>query len=104
MRDAGDAATEVDESTARRMEMEIVIDGQRARIDYQSNSGRLVILHTNVPVELRGRGIGGRLVRAVVEAGTRGGVTVVPQCSFARAWLRKHPEVAGRAVIEWPKE
>src|SRR5205807_663059 len=29
------------------------------------------------------------------------GLTVVPWCPYARRWLRKHPDVAGTAAVDW---
>jgi len=41
---------------------------------------------------LRGRTIGVRLVRGVLEDVRRQGIKVVPQCSFVRAFMARHPE------------
>ena len=60
-----------------------------------------MLVHTEVPVELEGRGIGGRLVTAAVDRAAREGLTLVPLCPFARSWLERHPEVASKAVIDW---
>jgi predicted GNAT family acetyltransferase len=62
---------------------------------------RLVLIHIEVPFELEGRGIGGRLVTAAVDRAAREGLTLVPLCPFARGWLERHPEAASRAVIDW---
>jgi predicted GNAT family acetyltransferase len=64
---------------------------------------RLVLIHTEVPLELEGRGIGGRLVSAAVDRAVREGLTLVPLCPFARGWLKRHPEAASRAVIDWDR-
>jgi predicted GNAT family acetyltransferase len=32
------------------------------------------------------------------------GLTIVPLCPFARSWLRKHPDEAGRVAVDWPEE
>ena len=42
--------------------------------------------------------IGGR---AAVERAGRDGVTIGPECPFARQWLREHPDVAATVTIEW---
>ena len=46
-------------------------------------------------------GVGGRLVTAAVDRAAREGLTIVPFCPFARGWLQRHPEVAGRVTIDW---
>ena len=80
---------------------ELRAGGHLAELVYQRNGNRLVLLHTGVPPELGGQGIGGRLVAAAAEHAAREGMTIVPLCPFARSWLERHPDVAGRAVIDW---
>jgi predicted GNAT family acetyltransferase len=90
----------VDNEAARRFEA--VVDGQVAELVYRRNGDRFTIVHTGVPDELEGRGLGGALVRTAVDHAAAHGWTVVPQCPFARRWLREHPDVAGRVAIDWP--
>jgi uncharacterized protein len=84
---------------ASRFELEA--DGRLAELDYRRNGKRLVLIHTEVPVELEGRGIGGMLVSAAVDHAAREGMTVVPLCPFARGWLERHADAAARAPIDW---
>lgn len=79
-------------------------DGHEAQLVYQVDGNRLTLVHTEVPEALGGRGLGGKLVTAAVERAERSGETVVPECSYARGWLRKHPDVAERITIDWPAE
>jgi uncharacterized protein len=80
---------------------EIRDDGYLAELRYHRNGKRLALLHTEVPEELEGRGLGGRLVVAAIEWAAREGLTIVPFCPFARRWLERHPEVAEQATIDW---
>lgn len=66
-----------------------------AHLAYDLSDGRFVLLHTEVPPSLGGRGIGGQLVEAAVAFAQREQLKVVPTCPFARSYLRRHPEVAG---------
>jgi predicted GNAT family acetyltransferase len=75
--------------------------GHLAELMYRRNGNRLVLIHTETPVELEGQGIGGRLVRAAIDRAARDGMTVVPLCPFARGWLQRHPDVADRVTIDW---
>jgi uncharacterized protein len=52
---------------------------------------------------LRGRNIGVRLVRGVLEDVRRQGLKVVPQCSFVRAFMTRHPEFDDLLVTEAPR-
>ena len=80
---------------------ELWVDGRLAELPYRRNGKRLVLIHTEVPEELEGRGLGGALVRAAVDRAARVGLTVVPLCPFARGWLQGHPDTAAKAAIDW---
>ena len=73
-----------------------------AELIYHRSGNRLVLIHTEVPEELERHGLGGRLVTAAVDRAVREGLTIVPFCPFARDWLERHPDVAGRVTIDWP--
>ena len=94
-----DSADVTDNTDASRFELRA--DGWLAELVYRTRGDRLVLIHTEVPLQLEGRGIGGRLVTAAVDRAVREGLIVVPLCPFARGWLERHPEAASRAVIDW---
>jgi predicted GNAT family acetyltransferase len=81
---------------------EVTIDGHTAELVYRLDGDRLVLLHTGVPDELEGRGIGGRLVSAAVDEAEARQHTLVPECSFARSWLERHPDAAAKVTVEAP--
>jgi predicted GNAT family acetyltransferase len=91
--------TVVDNPSESRYEIEV--DGHRGVLEYHRSGKRLVLIHTEVPPALEGRGIAGRLVRAAVEAAEAEGLTVVPRCPYARAWLERHPDVAARVSTDF---
>jgi uncharacterized protein len=76
-------------------------DGSVAQLIYEIDGDRLVVVHTRVPDSLGGRGLGGVLVRAAVDRGSKGRLTVVPRCPFARKWLTDHADVAATVNIDW---
>lgn len=80
---------------------ELIVDGQLAELVYRRRADRLILVHTGVPEALEGHGLGGLLVSAAVERAAAEGLTVVPLCSFAQAWLERHPAAAGRVRIDW---
>ena len=84
-----------------RSRFEIRTGGHLAELIYHRNGDRLALIHTEVPKELEGEGMGGRLVTAAVDRAAREGLTIVPFCPFARGWLQRHPDVAGRVTIDW---
>ncbi len=80
---------------------ELWVGGRLAELPYRRNGNRLVLIHTEVPVELEGRGLGGALVMAAIDRAKREGMTVVPLCPFARGWLQRHPDTASQVAIDW---
>ena len=80
---------------------ELWADGRLAELLYRRNGNRLVLIHTEVPVEFEGRGLGGALVMAAVDSAKREGMTVVPLCPFARGWLQRHPDTASQVAVDW---
>ncbi|HEY1916280.1 MAG TPA: GNAT family N-acetyltransferase [Streptosporangiaceae bacterium] len=77
-------------------------EGFVAELVYRRHGQRMVLLHTGVPETLEGHGVGGELVRAAVGYAASQGLTVVPACPFARAWLERHPDVAALVPIDAP--
>lgn len=80
---------------AARSRFEVRLDGQVSRLEYQVDDGVLSINHTEVPTALGGRGIAGALVAAAVAYAREAGLRIVANCSYARAWLERHPEARG---------
>ncbi|MGZ4619279.1 MAG: GNAT family N-acetyltransferase [Frankiaceae bacterium] len=76
-------------------------NGAVAELVYETEPGRLILVHTEVPEVLGGRGVGGQLVRAAVARGAAEARTVVPWCPFARRWLADHPDAAATVTIDW---
>ena len=89
----------VDETADERFVL--VDDGHTAELVYHVHGDRLTLIHTEVPDELGGRGVGGRLVEAALERARRDGITLVPSCPFARSWLEKHRDALDGVTIDW---
>jgi uncharacterized protein len=81
--------------------LEIHADGDVAELIYRTRAGRLVLIHTEVPDSLGGRGLGGQLVLGAIGKAAHEGLTIVPLCPFARGWLERHPDDAARVNLEW---
>jgi predicted GNAT family acetyltransferase len=94
-----DSAEVIDNTADSRFEVRA--GGKLAELVYRLRGNRLVLIHTEVPAEFEGHGIGGRLVSAAVDRAAREGLTLVPLCPFARGWLERHPEAAGQAAVDW---
>ncbi len=59
---------------------------------YKEEDGRVVLLHTEVPQELSGQGIGSRLAHGVFESLRADGRRVIAKCPFMAAYASRHPE------------
>lgn len=70
---------------------ELVVDGKTSFLTYTRTPTTLTLLHTEVPEDLRERGIGGALVEAALDRGHADGVRVIVVCPFAREYMKKHP-------------
>ena len=70
------------------------IDGYLSKLDYIQDGKNFVITHVGVSPELRGQGIAGRIVQVGLEYAKEKSLRVVPMCSYAAAYIRKHPEYA----------
>lgn len=72
---------------------ETTVDGHTAFSEYElEEPNRIVFTHTLVPDELSGRGIAGEIVKYALENARERKLTVVPQCPYVAAYIKRHPE------------
>lgn len=76
------------------------VDGYHAILDYTLTGGTMNITHTHVPHEIGGRGIAAGLMRAALGMARQQGLTVNPLCSYAAAYLNKHPDEAEKRHLD----
>lgn len=70
------------------------IEGTVAHCDYRLDGTVLRLVHTEVPAALEGRGIAAGLVAAALAWARAEGFSVIPACSYVRAYVRRHPEAS----------
>ncbi|WP_140720192.1 GNAT family N-acetyltransferase [Pseudomonas sp. Hp2] len=68
------------------------VGGHEAVLEYRLAAGTMAILHTGVPEPIGGRGIAGQLTAAALATARANGWKVRPECSYAEAYFRRHPE------------
>lgn len=75
---------------------EVRVDGELVGFaEYRLTDTQILFTHTEVDPAHGGRGVGGALVRAALDAVRAEGTRVVrPLCSFVEAWIDKHPDYA----------
>ena len=71
-----------------------LVNGHTGYVEYEQHPDRLVLTHTIVPAAIQRRGIAGQLVRAALAHARAHGLKVEPRCSYADAWMRRHPDYA----------
>ena len=79
-----------DNPAAHRFELDA--EGHVAFSEYKRAGGVVEILHTEVPPELGGKGVGSRLVRGLLDLVRAEGSKVRPRCPFVRGYIEKHAE------------
>jgi len=75
-----------------RSRFELDVDGPIALVTYRKTDGAITLVHTEVPPELGGRGIGSKLVQGALDQVRAAGMKVIADCPFVKAWIGKHPE------------
>ena len=75
------------------LRFEVIVDGMLCRTDYRMHGDTMMLVHSEVPRQLEGRGIASALVRAAFQHAADKGMDVLPVCSFVRSWVQRHPEV-----------
>lgn len=63
-----------------------------SKLDYILDGKNFVITHVGVHPELRGQGLAGRIVEASLAYAKEKSLRVIPMCSYAAAFMRRHPE------------
>jgi predicted GNAT family acetyltransferase len=68
-------------------------DSDEAQLLYvPAGEGIVELTHTYVPPEMRGKGLGERLVRFALEDIRRRGERFIPTCPFVAKYVESHPE------------
>ncbi len=78
-----------------RRRFEMVVDGRFVGfLSYRLEAGAVVLDHAEVLPEERGKGLGRRLVAAVLDGLRDQGVPVDPACPFVARFIEDHAEYA----------
>jgi uncharacterized protein len=71
---------------------ELTVDGHLAATYYKLSGDAITFVHTEVPSELGGKGIGSKLVKGALDQVRSEGLKVVAECPFVKGYIDKHPE------------
>jgi len=84
----------VDNTAESRFELALG-GGDVAIANYRrTDSGALIIPHTEVPPAYRGQGIAGILAQGVFDIARTRGIKLILRCSYMAAWFKRHPDYA----------
>jgi predicted GNAT family acetyltransferase len=75
-----------------RNRFELDVEGTIAFVVYRKSPGAMTLVHTEVPPELGGKGVGSKLARATLDAVRAQGRKLTVECEFIQGYMSKHPE------------
>jgi len=87
------------ENNQTRNRFEAEVEDSVAFVEYALGDDKLTLIHTEVPPELAGQGLGGKIVKAALDYAVDQRLKVVAQCPFARSYIERHKEYAGIASL-----
>ncbi len=73
---------------------ELEEQGLTAFADYTRSGDVLILPHVEAPMALRGQGTAGRLMQGLLDLVRERGLKVVPSCSYAATFIRRHKQYA----------
>jgi len=73
---------------------ELTVQGHLAATYYKIADGVITFIHTEVPPELGGKGVGSALVKGALDQVRADGLKVIAECPFVKAYIDKHGEYA----------
>jgi predicted GNAT family acetyltransferase len=82
----------VNNRTRHRFELEV--DGHIAASYYEIAGPVITFVHTEVPLELGGKGVGSKLIGGALDQVRSEGLKVIAQCPFVKAYIDKHQDYA----------
>ncbi len=76
------------------------LEGHTGLLDYELDGTVMSITHTRVPREIGGRGVAAELMRHALELAAANGWIVKPICSYAVAYMARHPAQGTNSHLE----
>lgn len=73
-----------------RFEMDV--DGYTAIIEFNQNQNKIILIHTEVPAELEGRGAATAIIEKALDYIEKNHLKLIPLCPFVVAYIKRHPE------------
>jgi len=77
---------------SQRSRFELAEAGLTAFANYHRKGAELIVSHVESPPALRGKGTAARLMEGIVTIAREKNLKIVPLCSYAALWFRRHPD------------
>jgi len=71
---------------------ELLVDHHKAFIDYKERNQKIYLIHTEVPEDAGGQGIGSALIEKTLQYMEKKGYKLIALCPAVVAYIRRHPE------------
>ena len=72
--------------------LELEVEGTIAFIEYELDRDTLILIHTEVPAALEGKGAGSAIVQKALQYAKDNNYKIVPICPFVQSYLKRHKE------------
>ncbi|CAH1000852.1 hypothetical protein LEM8419_01917 [Neolewinella maritima] len=74
-------------------QFEVLNGSQTSKLVYQMRGEDMIdLVHTEVPEDLAGQGIGTSMVVAALQYARENGLMAIPSCPFVASYVQRHPE------------
>jgi len=74
------------------MRFEVMIDGEKAFLEYRIKGNDIAFMHTEVPETLWGKGIASALAVYAFDYAKENNLPVIVYCPFVKTFLKRHAE------------
>ena len=71
---------------------EVRLEERMAILAYIRTGNHIALVHTEVPDDMEGRGIGSLLAQTALEYARENHLVVIPTCPFVSSFIQGHPE------------
>ncbi|MBN9391307.1 MAG: N-acetyltransferase [Chloroflexi bacterium] len=81
-----------DNKEKHRYELKFGDSDALAILVYKEQGDTITLIHTEVPQELEGHGLGGKIAKYALDDAEKRGLQVVASCPFVSSYIRRHPD------------